>query len=113
MTAEAVSAVHRTASGGNHQSPAVILVEQAGRCPEARIRNGIRDESGDGLKFVVQRQNLSQQRVVGISGRHPRKKAARHHQRKLACSSFGESLGELIQSEFTQQFGGLANGVCQ
>ena len=111
MAAEAVAAVHRAAAGGDQQRAPVVLADDAGGGPGGGIADRVHAESGHRPQFFVQRQDLAQQRVVGVAMTHPCDESARHAQRELSCSFGRHPWHAAFQSEQREQFPRVADRI--
>jgi hypothetical protein len=88
VTAEAVAAVDPARSGDEQQRAPAVLVEHARHRSHRRRRvladlgQGIVGVTRRRLELGGRRQDLEQQRIVGVAAAHPRDEAAGHAQRE-------------------------------
>ena len=124
LTAEAVAAVDRAATGRQQKHTAGILLHEPRRRQRTLLLQGIDGEACHMRPFSRPWQHLQQQRIVRVAWPHPGDEPPRHEQRKITggtpcirgeCRVERQHLAELFRitdgvSQFSLPAAGRAGG---
>lgn len=111
VAAEAVAAMDCAGAGRHEQGAPLVLHQDAGAATGVAIAHRVSHEALDLEQLEVEREDLAQQRVVGIAGTHLRRVAAWHAHREAMRRLGRKARGELGQAEKIEQRPGFGESL--
>ena len=111
VTAEAVTAMHRTGTGHHQQHPALIFMQDPRHRSVLRLLQRIRPVARHLLQLLGPAQHLMQQRIERIARANPPGIAAWHLERKVAGSGQRRRQTGRIQLQQPQQLGRIGDDI--
>ncbi len=111
MPPEAVPAVDGAAAGRDQQGASAVFLDDAGGLFRGAIAYRVEAEAFHPTHFLVDRQDLAQQRIGGVAVAHAGDEPFRHAQRELLQCCFGNAQRSRLQAQPRQQLGWIADGL--
>jgi hypothetical protein len=109
VAAEAVTAMDGAGPGGDEQGAAGVLLEQAGLAPCGPVAYRVGGKAGRGAGFLVERQDLAEQRVGRVAGDDAGEEFERGEDGKVGGGAPRRFPPAIVQPDGPAEFVGVAD----